>query len=271
MISGYCYAHGRILAAGLPWTKLRIPAISAVLISENGDITLIDTGYSSRFLDITQHFPEKLYAWVTPVEIAQQDSVKEQLKRLGYGSEKVKNIIVTHFHGDHTGGLLDFPMARFYCSERAWYFAKSLTGFQAVKNAILKAQIPQDFEERAVLIPDSEFTISLKDVEPLHSFAAIFEDHKLYGIKLEGHAVGQMGVLVELQDKRRILMVADACWLSRSFQQNAFPSALTKLFVADYACMTQNISWLYALHQKHSDIYIVPFHCQEAIRDFQKI
>jgi glyoxylase-like metal-dependent hydrolase (beta-lactamase superfamily II) len=55
---------------------------NAYLLVDNGDLTLVDTGFAGR-----------------------ADLISEQIMKLGYAPSDVKRIIITHHHSDHTGNL----------------------------------------------------------------------------------------------------------------------------------------------------------------------
>jgi len=54
------------------------------LLVDDGDLTLVDTGFFGR-----------------------ADRILEQIKELGYSPADVKRIIITHHHADHTGSLAE--------------------------------------------------------------------------------------------------------------------------------------------------------------------
>ena len=56
-----------------------------------------------------QKFPYSVYAKLTPVHFTEEQSIKQQLLLDGIQPEEIKYIILSHFHGDHTAGLPDFP------------------------------------------------------------------------------------------------------------------------------------------------------------------
>lgn len=55
-------------------------------------------------------------------EYAQEphETLAEQLKRLGYRTDDIRTVILTHLHEDHVGGLRDVPKAKVVVSQAEW-------------------------------------------------------------------------------------------------------------------------------------------------------
>jgi len=51
---------------------------------------------------------------------ASEESLAQQLKRLGYRCDDVRTVILTHLHEDHVGGLRDLPKAKVVVSRAEW-------------------------------------------------------------------------------------------------------------------------------------------------------
>jgi len=96
---GFC-SH---LQAG--WAKAEHRAYVG-LLERSGRRVLFDAGYAPRFHDCAAPWLASIYRWATPATIPPGRSVTERLAGL-----KVDQLLLSHWHADHTGGLLDIPEA----------------------------------------------------------------------------------------------------------------------------------------------------------------
>ena len=102
---------------------------------------LIDTGYSDRFVAATRRWPYRLYRWATPATSA--GNVRDILRRARIDPDEVRQIIVTHFHADHIGGVRDFPRARFVHHADALAPLQALAPLAQVRRAFLPDLLPE--------------------------------------------------------------------------------------------------------------------------------
>lgn len=79
------------------------------LIVGNGKVVLVDTGFS-RTSSVLRSRP-----YVVEPEVA--------LRQLGYPSEAVQDVVVTHLHYDHAGNIGDYSHAKIWLQERELQFA----------------------------------------------------------------------------------------------------------------------------------------------------
>ncbi|MEM7038257.1 MAG: MBL fold metallo-hydrolase, partial [Bacteroidota bacterium] len=86
---------------------------------------LIDTGLSTDVLQphyfkkldfISKYYFEKQMKF----EIEEKAEIHQQLKQIGIGVEAIDQIILTHLHIDHTGGLKHFSGVEVLVNEREW-------------------------------------------------------------------------------------------------------------------------------------------------------
>jgi glyoxylase-like metal-dependent hydrolase (beta-lactamase superfamily II) len=81
-----------------------------LLVETDQGLALIDTGPG---LQDYIHRPGilTLFKIITIVPLDPEETAIRQITRLGYKPEDVRNIVLTHMHFDHCGGLNDFPWA----------------------------------------------------------------------------------------------------------------------------------------------------------------
>jgi glyoxylase-like metal-dependent hydrolase (beta-lactamase superfamily II) len=156
-------------------------------------------------------------------------------------------VIVSHWHADHIGGLRDFPEAIIHTSHAAWNSIQELNGFAALRRAFLPGLVPDDAASRLNWIREGD--------DP-------FGDGSLQVLDLPGHAVGQVGVRFTAEDGAKILLAADACWLSDAYRKNFMPHSATRI-VNDWEPYRASLDRLHRLHRMEADLLIVPCHCPE--------
>jgi glyoxylase-like metal-dependent hydrolase (beta-lactamase superfamily II) len=97
---------------------LRTGALCLLIESDQGPI-LVDTGPGE---DDYVHKPGIIRAFqlVTIVPLDPDETAVRQVSRLGYKSQDVRHIVLTHMHFDHCGGLPDFPHAQVHVHRREY-------------------------------------------------------------------------------------------------------------------------------------------------------
>lgn len=81
-----------------------IPAFFFLLLDEQGEAIIVDTGFS----------PGHLPGPRSTFERSAENELLQALDRLNVAPEQVSTVIQTHLHWDHTGGMPLFPQAGFY-------------------------------------------------------------------------------------------------------------------------------------------------------------
>lgn len=191
--AGYCFAKESHAIKGGKNKQIKFHALFGLIHHPKNGWILYDTGYTERFFDATATFPNSIYASITKVAVTKVDEVKSKLQLYGLLPSDIKHIIITHFHADHIGGLKDFNEAIFYCSKTAYEQVKNIHALLGFTKGILKSLIPVDFDNRVKLIEDICKPIS---DEILGIKYDLFYDEYIFLTPLEGHAAGQLGVLV---------------------------------------------------------------------------
>jgi glyoxylase-like metal-dependent hydrolase (beta-lactamase superfamily II) len=268
--AGSCIHPEHIVLQNRRLTPLRFPALYAVLEHPSHGLCLFDTGYSAHFEAATRPFPERLYAWVTPVSIPAEQTALHQLARLGYAASDVRYVFISHFHADHISALADFPLARFRFLPAAYAAVRQLGRVQALRRGVLPALIPRDFEARAEPFGDTRPVALSPQCAPFETGVDVFGDGSCLAVELPGHARGQLGLFVRDQDDRMFFLVADACWTHAGFSRGVRPHPITGLLFDDTRQYHRTLDRLAELHRRAPDVVIVPSHCQQTFESLRQ-
>ena len=262
--TGYCRQLELFSRKGGRVKMIRFHALAGLIEHPQHGIWLFDTGYSPRFFQATQSFPYSLYASLTPVVTAPEQSVLAQLNQRGIAADEVKGILLSHFHADHIGGLRDFPKARLYCYESAYLHIKDKTGLAAVREAYLPDLMPADFAERVTFV-DRLAPVGLPaQYAPYAKGYDLFGDQSAWVVDLPGHAQGQFGVFVRDRDHGELFLCADAAWSSEAYRRFLLPHPLARLIMSDRKAYRDELHKLHVLSRNRADdLRIMPTHCSE--------
>jgi len=257
--SGYCTANSGHVFPNEPHKVISFNAIWALINHPVAGKTLFDTGYSTRFFESTRFFPNRIYRWITPVVHDNGDSCLNQLQKMKIDRHDITNIVISHFHADHTGGLKDFPNAAIWCKAEALSFINKKNRFNAVLKGVLKSQIPDDISARAVF---PEKVLEQSEMAGL----TLWKWHDdMYFVDLPGHFRGQTGLYLKGTVHGDLLLCADAVWSARAISQKIYPSKKVSLIIDDYSELTGTMEKLNFLQTTQPNIKILPTHCHETM------
>lgn len=258
---GYCTHPEKIVNPNKGFQSIAFPAIVGLLEHSTHGYILFDTGYASRFFESTKRFPYSVYANLTPVYFSEEQSIKNQLLEDGISPDDISTILISHFHGDHTAGLKDFPQAKVYTFESAYEDIRHNSKFKALTKGCLLELLPADLNERLTFI-DLAAQIDLDEsFGEFEKGYAVFDDDSVVAVDLTGHAVGQFGIFIELMSGKRVFLCADAVWVSEAFEQLIYPHKIADLLIADKQQYVRNIQKLHHLSKVQPEIDILPTHC----------
>jgi glyoxylase-like metal-dependent hydrolase (beta-lactamase superfamily II) len=250
------------------WRKIRFPSTVALLEHPKQGYILFDAGYSGKFHEITRKFPERLYAWVTPVSVTPETSAVGRLRTLGIAQEEIRHLALSHFHADHIGGAGDFTRARYLASKREYQGLLGKTAFHQVRHGFLRGLLPDGFEGRTDWV--DEFPVPLSDLGPGWTGRDWFGDGSVFLVPLPGHTLGQVGLYVPSVGGKDYLLVADAAWLTASVRQGIEPMGITRILFDNHRTYCETLARIHRLHAQSAPggrLRIMTCHCEEALAE----
>ncbi len=256
--SGYCTSHSKVVDPRTPFREIPFAAVWALIDLPTGGYAMVDTGYTQHFIEATKPFPDRLYRWITPIKLQPDETPLAILSRLGIQPSEIHWIVISHFHGDHIAGLLDFPEAQFVCSEAALAEVKRYKGLGAVKRGILHGLIPDNFADRVHTF-EAICTQTFVDAYGLQRFEWSLTPAISWAI-LPGHARGMVGFECQRNGKP-FFYATDAAWSHKAFADHVLPLPVVKIFIDSLSDMEKTWHALHAWQHDHpqGDIYFT--HC----------
>lgn len=129
-------------------------------------------------------------------------AIVPRIEQLGFRPSEVDDILVTHLHWDHAGGMKELAHANFWIDAAEWDHAISLSPTEALRTGYVQS----DFRALSSRIR----RMSLNDEVDVSGGFDIFGDGSVEAVPLRGHSPGHVGYRFHLTDGRKIFFVADA-------------------------------------------------------------
>ena len=267
--AGYCSCPEHIAIKGGRWKNIRFPAMFALFEHPRFGAILYDTGYSYHFLEETEFLPNRIYRWLTPVSVREDELAVNQLSALNLRPGDISYVIISHFHADHISALKDFKTAQFIYLPQAIEIAHNNKGVSALSKASLPGLIPGNFFERSMPIDINRLCSLPPEFLPFSCGYDLFGDRSLIGVELPGHANGQMG-LIATANNQTFFFIADAAWLSQAIEKNCRPNRIANLIFSNSKTYDKTLSNLHTLHTNNPGMHIIPSHCQKTLERYTK-
>ena len=248
-----------LFVQGAGMKSVQFPVLS-VLIERDNCLVLFDTGIGTR---IEEEMRPPIYwgnlffhRFVMRTRFnPQHDALIHQLQRLGFKPADVKNVIISHLHWDHAGGMRDFPHAHFFVGRREWDFASNLSKGALFKNAYIKEQFCCAGLDIELINTDAR--------KPFKNFPAsydVFGDSSMVLVDLPGHSSGLMGMFLTMPSGRRFLFSADTFYFPEGLEQKMPKSRLMQSLVSESPEAGTSIDNVYYLMKSDPELEIVGSH-----------
>lgn len=222
---------------------------------------LFDTGYSDAFFQATRPFPERLYRWLTPVELPPEQRLLDQLRQRGFEAHDVSHVFLSHLHADHMAGLGDFPRARVTVMRAEVDAMGNDSRIGRLRRGYLRTLLPPDFMTRLSYVEDARSVTLAASMRPFTEGFDLLDDGTLIAVPLPGHTPGQIGLLLTMADDLPVFLVADACWSLDAVKLGRPPSRIASMLFSNRREYLDTFEALRRLTAQHPSLHVLPSHC----------
>jgi N-acyl homoserine lactone hydrolase len=186
--------------------------IWVMVIEHPEGVFVVDTGLPAEASQPAYFDPARFpSSWFVKSQftfaVHREDEIDRQLAALGIPIEKVKSVILTHLHFDHTGGLHHFPATPILLHRLEW---------ERPFGALPKLY-PNDFQPTLLDLDDSH--------ENFKKVRFLTEAKDLALVHTPGHTHGHSSVLL-LTDTCHILFAGDICYTQQQLLNEGFAANL---------------------------------------------
>ena len=212
-----------------------------LLLEDETGLALVDSGIG--WLDV-QNPVERLGQQLIDMagfQFNEHDTAVRRIEQLGFSTDDVRHIVMTHCDPDHAGGLADFPNAQIHIAEEE--LSHALSGHWRY--------IPRQFQhnprwQTCGAVQRQWFGLEARPVSLGFSSEVLL-------IPLFGHTLGHCGVAVQ-QGERWLLHVGDAYYLRAELTEEQHPvSALAAQRAENDKWRRSSLSELRRLFNDHGD------------------
>ncbi len=184
------------------------------LIDHPEGVVLIDVGTSYEMLEDPENYgaygaPHMTDFAVDEIEMAEDQKPVHQVTDLGYESDEIDYVVMTHLHLDHAGDIDEFPDSEFVVQqaelEYAWWPADPIQQ---------KLYLEGDFG----VLRSPEF-----DVTAIDGHFDVFGDGVIECIPTPGHSAGHQAVKVELESTGTVILGADLAFIEDAYERELQP------------------------------------------------
>ncbi|TGL60612.1 MBL fold metallo-hydrolase [Leptospira sarikeiensis] len=226
---------------------------SVVFVEHPKGTFLFDSGLGTQIQD---QFKDHRFYVKPMVAFENPNPLVSQLKEVGIDPKKIGDIILSHLHWDHAGGVEDFPSAKVWSTEPG---RKHLQEF-----GVEKGYLPKQLDSENILWKDLNF--SSKPYENYSRSLDWFGDGSVVLVPMEGHTAGDVGMFLNLPSGKRYFFTGDITWAREGFE---IPSHRTRLLRSlvdrDKELVGREIFRVHSLLKVYPNLEVVPAHDGEVI------
>lgn len=186
------------------WTPL-LP-IGCWLIEHPEGLIMVDTGESSHAN--YYHYQPWWHPFMQTCErrwVRPEEEAGAKLRALGFDPADVRWVVMTYMHGDHAGGIPNFPKSEFVLSAPE---AAASLAWSGPISGFLNMHYPKGFNPARVEHKDGPW-------ESFDHSTKLTKDGRVRIVPTPGHTEGHQSVVIE-QDDHLVMIAGDAAYNERA-------------------------------------------------------
>lgn len=238
-----------LLVPGGSVTRMRPTNFSAFLIKHDKEHVLFDTGLGRQ---IDTQYRTDMPVWWRPFFRYDKpvDAAADQLQRAGIAP--VRQVVLSHSHWDHAGGVADFPAAR---------IAVAAAEMQRIEHPSSGPGGTWASQVGGAGVAWQPLTFSGGAFMGYESSLDMFGDGTVVLVPMPGHTPGSVGMFVTVDSGRRYFLIGDVAWTQEAMAQGAAKFWVAgKLVDADGVQTQQAVAKVMTLMQSTPSLVVVPAH-----------
>lgn len=197
---GWLTAAASAFEDGAGPEPLRIP-IAAWLVRHPRGAVVFDTGLHPDLATSTDRIGG--LAKIFTADMAEDRSLGARLRGAGVDPAGLEQVVLSHLHFDHAGGLAEVPNARIVVQKAEW-----------------EAGQAEDARPRGYRPADYDLGHDLELVDGDHD---LFGDGAVTCLATPGHTAGHQSLRVRT-DSGPVILTADACYFEHTLDTGVLPS-----------------------------------------------
>ena len=158
-------------------------------------VIVVDTGQGRHLLESARSL-HPYHRWEVMFRIEPEQEIGPRLRALGIGPRDVRNVVLTHLHVDHDGGLAHFPHSRILVSRGE---LRKASGWMGRIGGYLPQRWPSWFDPIPLDLSSDAFG-------PFRTSRRLTAAGDVIAVATPGHTADHVSVLVE--DRGTIYMLA---------------------------------------------------------------
>jgi N-acyl homoserine lactone hydrolase len=195
--------------------------INVYVIEHRDGLVLFDTGQDRASITDPEYFPSgpllaSLFS-MAKFEMAVDQTLSAQLRRIGYLASDVRTVVLSHLHGDHIGGLSEVAQAELLVSRDEW---NTLSGTWPELAGIMRRHIELPGLRWRQIEPAPLNDPALTPFEVGHD---LFGDGSLVMVPTPGHTAGSISLIVRRSDKPTLALVGDLTYAAHLLESQHMP------------------------------------------------